>query len=62
MISLSSSAIAAVGYDAASSTLIVEFRGGRTYRHPGVPVAVYLELVNASSPGSYYNAYIRSRY
>lgn len=61
MISVSSSAIRAVGYD--GSTLAVTFReSGRTYDHPGVPHSVYRGLMNASSKGAYYNAYIRGRY
>jgi hypothetical protein len=57
---VNSSAIRAVGFD--GYTLTVEFRTGRTYDHPGVPVWVFLGLMAASSKGAYYNAYIRGRY
>lgn len=58
--SVNSSAIRAVGYD--GYTLTVEFHTGRVYDHPGVPYQVYLELMNASSMGAYYNRHIRGRY
>jgi hypothetical protein len=60
MISVSSSAIRAVGYD--GSTLTVEFNNGRIYDHPGVPYSVYEQLMLASSKGAYYNQNIRGRY
>ena len=60
MITVSSSAISAVGFD--GHTLTVEFHNGRTYDHPGVPDSVYQGLMNATSKGWYYNYYIRGRY
>jgi hypothetical protein len=60
LISVNSSAIAAVGYD--GHTLTVEFRNGRIYDHPRVPYSVYEGLMRASSKGWYYNTYIRGRY
>jgi len=58
---VSSSAIAAVGYDGHS--LKVVFRGsGRAYTHPNVPRSVYVGLMQASSKGEYYNKFIRGRY
>ena len=57
---VNSSAIRAVGYD--GYTLTVEFHTGRTYDHPGVPYAVYADLMRASSKGAYYNQNIRGRY
>ena len=60
MISVSSSAIAAVGFD--GGVLTVVFHSGRVYDHPGVPYAVFAGLMNASSKGAYYNAQIRGRY
>src|ERR1035437_9407254 len=50
-----SSAIRAVGYD--GYTLTIEFHTGRIYDHPGVPHSVYVEFMNAPSPGTYYNRY-----
>ena len=60
MISVSSSAIAAVGYD--GYILTVEFTSGRVYDHPGVPEWVYHEFMNAASMGAYYNRHIRGKY
>lgn len=60
MILVNSSAIRAVGYD--SGTLTVEFHTGRIYDHRGVPYSVYVEFMNASSLGAYYNRYIRGQY
>jgi hypothetical protein len=38
------------------------FQNGRVYTFFGVPRSVYTDLLNASSPGSYYNQNIRGRY
>ena len=32
------------------------------YDHPGVPYSVYVEFMNASSKGAYYNQHIHGRY
>ena len=60
MTPVSSSAIAAIGYD--GYTLRVEFHNSGVYDHPGVPYAVYAGLMSASSKGAYYNQHIRGRY
>jgi hypothetical protein len=60
MISVSSSAIRAIGYD--GYTLAVEFHNSGVYDHPGVPSEVYAGLMAASSKGAYYNRHIRGRY
>jgi hypothetical protein len=60
LVPVNSSAIRAVSYD--GYTLTVEFHTGRTYDHPGVPYSVYLELMNASSMGRYYNQNVRGKY
>jgi hypothetical protein len=62
MILVNSSAIRAVGYDYDGSTLTVEFHTERTYDHPGVPYSVFVEFMNASSHGIYYNQHIRGKY
>jgi hypothetical protein len=59
MIAVNSSFIEAVGYD--GRHLYVEI-GGRTYTHHYVPYYHYVGLLNAESPGGYYNRYIRGRY
>jgi KTSC domain len=60
MISVVSSAIRAVGYD--GSTLYVEFWNGRTYPLRGVPERHFYGLLNSSSPGWYWNTYLRGNY
>ncbi len=58
--SVNSSAIRAVGHD--GYTLAVEIHSGRIYDHPNVPYDIYVEFMNASSLGVYYDRYIRGRY
>ena len=61
MISVSPSAIAAIGYH--GGTLFVQFHtSDKIYSHLGVPESVFHGLMNASSLGAYYNRYIRGRY
>ena len=60
LIRVNSSAIAAIGW--ASGILTVVFHNGRAYDHPGVPYSVYAGLMQASSKGAFYNAYIRGKY
>ena len=61
MIPVNSSAIRAVGYD--GYTLAVLFHTSDTvYCHPGVPNSVFIEFMNASSMGAYYNQHIRGKY
>lgn len=56
---LNSRVIRAVGYDETRATLMVEFRDGRIkYFHP-VSKAMYLNLITAPSPGTYYKHHIR---
>ena len=59
---VSSSAIAAVGYDDASGTLEVEFRSGELYRYFDVDPADADDLHEAESPGAYLNEWIKPRY
>lgn len=62
MISVSSSAIAAIGYDPSTKKMRIQFVEGHTYDFCGVPESVYRGLLNARSKGGYYNDYIRDRY
>lgn len=59
---LSSSAISAVGYDAATKQLKIRFVEGHTYDFCGVPESVFDDLLKARSKGVYYNEHIRDRY
>lgn len=49
----SSSNVAGWGYDSATSTLAVQFKGGSIYHYAGVPQAVVDELRGAKSVGSF---------
>lgn len=62
MTRLHSSAIRAVDYDPATGRLVIEFHSTGRYTFHRVPLNVYLGLINAASPGSYYNRHIRGRY
>ena len=57
-----STAIADVEYDTEERTLEVTFASGRSYTHVGVPQTTYEALVNAGSPGSYYNSHIKGAF
>lgn len=60
LISVSSSAIAAIGYE--NGTLAVKFHDSGIYHHHGVPYSVFEGLLNATSPGTYYNKHIRGKF
>jgi hypothetical protein len=59
---VSSSSIAAIGYDARSEALEVEFVSGRIYRYRGVESEVHQEFRAAPSKGTYFNENIRDAY
>ena len=59
---VSSSNVAAVGYDEASATLEVEFNNGAVYQYFDVPGRVYQELVGAGSVGGYFAANVKGHY
>lgn len=62
-IAVNSSNVAAVGYDAASSTLEVEFKSGSVYRYFGVPVRHFEALTAGStSVGRYLNTEVKPHY
>lgn len=60
MVNVTSSNIAAVGYEA--ETLTVRFRNGGEYRYSGVPVEVYAALMAAESKGGYLARNISHKY
>lgn len=59
---VSSSNVAAIGYDSDLSILEVEFHHGGTYQYNGVPVEVYNDLMAADSKGTYLNQNIKNVY
>ena len=62
MIALNSSCIAWVDYVTLTRTLHIGFQNGRSYTLSGVPEHHYHGLVSATSPGRYFNYYLKGRY
>ena len=62
MIALNSSCISAVDYDPLTRKMYLRFRSGRSYTLRDVPEYHFNGLLNASSPGSYFNDYLKGRY
>lgn len=57
-----SSCISAHGYDAASKTLALTFKGGKTYRYADVPPSAYDALREAKSAGTYFAKHINGKF
>ena len=57
-----SSAIAAIGYEAPTRTLLVEFKNGSRYRYLEVPAKTYEALAKAPSKGTFFSTKIRDRF
>lgn len=56
---VSSSNVAAIGYDDASSTLGVQFLDGSEYHYYGVPRDLYDGLMGAQSKGGFLSQFIK---
>lgn len=61
-LSVESSAVESVGYDAHTHTLEIEYVSGGIYRYLGVPPRVYETLIRADSRGAYVNRRIKPYY
>ena len=59
---VASAGVAAIGYDAGTQTLEVEFIKGSVYQYYGVPQQMYEEVMRAASKGGFVNTYIRNSY
>lgn len=59
---VTSSHIAAIGYDPDSEALEIEFNSGAVYSYSGVPLGEYEGFMNADSKGTYLRANIKGRY
>lgn len=55
-----SSNLAAVGYDAKTCALTVQFKSGATHRYDDVPPEKHQALIAADSIGSHFHANIRN--
>jgi KTSC domain-containing protein len=62
MPAVSSSAMDRVEYDEATRRLDIWFNATGRYTYYGVPLAIYVGLLSASSKGRYFNDHIRDRY
>jgi hypothetical protein len=60
MPTLNSSCIHSAEYS--FGTLYLTFNSGRSYTLRGVPERLYLGLIHSSSPGWYFNVYLKGRY
>jgi uncharacterized protein len=60
--SVSSSNIAAIGYDASSETLEIEFLNGGIYQYFDVPRHIFESLMAAPSHGQYLAQHIKGSY
>ncbi len=61
-ISVSSSNIAAVGYDESTETLEVEFNSGLVYEYDAVPKTIYESMIIANSVGIFFNENVKGRF
>lgn len=59
---VTSSNVDAVGYDAATQTMHVRFKGGATYIHHGVGPKDHAALVGSKSVGSHYHTHFRGKH
>lgn len=59
---VSSSNIAAIGYDPDSGVLEIEFTNSAVYSYFGVPLGEFEGLISADSKGKYLHANIKGRY
>lgn len=59
---VSSSMINAVGYDAASQILEIEFTRGTIYQYAEFPKALFDEFLSSSSVGQFFGSRIRGRF
>lgn len=59
---VNSSSLTAVGYEADTQTLTIEFRNGGTYEFYEVPESTHQELMAAGSHGEYFARNIRGKY
>lgn len=55
-----SSNIVSVGYDPATQTLEIEFKGGGVHQYSGVPADKHAAFMKARSVGGYFYQHIRN--
>lgn len=62
MTAVQSSNVAAVDYHPFAAVLTIVFHGDRVYQYFGVPLGIYLGLMQAESHGKYFHRHIRNAY
>lgn len=62
MIASPSRAVEEYGYDAATGTLRIRFRGGKTYEYSGVPGHVFANFTGSGSHGTAFGQLVRGKY
>ena len=61
LIPVDSTALRAVGYEG-GALLVLFWTSDTIYHHPGVPYSLFVNLLNATSKGTFYNQQIRGKY
>ncbi|AZP49947.1 TPA: KTSC domain-containing protein [Yersinia enterocolitica] len=59
---VTSTDICAIGYDADTQTLEIEFNTGSVYDYSDVPQGEYDAFIGSDSKGKYFHANIKNRY
>lgn len=62
MMPVKSSNIAAAGWDASTSTLVIQFKEGKQYAYTGVPESLYRAFLAAPSKGAFFAKRIRDHF
>ena len=57
-----SSNIEAIGYDAATKELEIDFQGGTSYTYSGIPKELHEQFMAAESKGKFFHVNIRSKF
>ncbi len=59
---VASSNVRAIGYDATTQTLEVEFQSGTVYQYYGVQEFLHQRIMQAPSKGQFLNTYIKNAF
>jgi hypothetical protein len=62
MTQVQSSAILAIGYDAQTLQMCIEFKRGKTYTYCDVPKNVFDRFIFSESKGRFYDLFIKDKY
>ena len=55
-----SSNIEGVSYSEGTETVYVKFKNGTVYEYEGVPISIYLDLMESDSKGKFFNSNIKN--